>query len=75
MNFISDEFDLDNLVLTIGLDKYSIYPGDATFVCLWLPTTNVKVIKNESKQIMHPYNLLITNLVTKEVAHAFKIGG
>ena len=75
MNFISEEFDLDNLVLTIGFDKYSIYLGDATFVCLWLPTTNVKVTKNNSKQVMQPYDLLITNLATNQVAHAFKIGG
>jgi hypothetical protein len=73
MNFIAEEFDIENLILTIGINHYSIYPGDSTFVCLWLPTTNVKIVENKSKQIMQPYNLLITNLVTNEVAHAYKL--
>lgn len=75
MNFISEEFDTENMILTIGLIQYLIYPGDSTFVCLWLPTTNVKVEKNKSKNIMQPYDLLITNLVTNEVAHAYKLEG
>lgn len=75
MNFISEEFDIDNLILTVGYDKYSIYPSDSTFVCLWLPTTNVKVVKNKEDEIIQPYDLLITNLENKEVARAFKIGG
>ena len=73
MNFISEEFDTENMILTIGINQYLVYPGDSTFVCLWLPTTNVKIQKNNTKNIMQPYDLLITNLVTKEVAHAYKL--
>ncbi len=75
MKFISEEFDTENMVLTIGITRYSVYPGDSTFVCLWLPTTNVKIQKNNDKNVMQPYDLLITNLVTKEVAHAYKLEG
>ena len=75
MNFISEEFDTENMILTIGATHYSVYSGDSTFVCLWLPTTNVKIQKNNDKNLMQPYDLLITNLVTKEVAHAYKLEG
>ena len=73
MNIISEEFDIDNLILSVGFDKYSIYPSDSTYVCLWLPTTNVKISKNKTDNIEEPYDLLITNLVTNEVARAYKL--
>ena len=54
MNFISEEFDTENMILTIGATHYSVYSGDSTFVCLWLPTTNVKIQKNNDKNVMQP---------------------
>ena len=34
-----------------------------------------EIVSNNLKQIIQPYDLLITNLVTNQVARAFKIGG
>ena len=75
MNFISEEFDTENLILTVGITRYLVYPYDSTFVCLWLPTTNVKIEKNKLKNVIQPYDLLITNLNNGEVARAYRLEG
>ena len=73
MNFISEEFDSEKMIIKIGLNSYNVYPGDSPIACLWLPTTNVKISKDNSKNKMQPYNLIIKNLSNNQIIHAFKI--